>query len=184
MVQLQQAAFCITQAWKGTQGLQNLSCPSSCSLMRKAGVFHHRNASKSIDASLQRGLYEGFLGTSLQQASEPPRADNLLISNTELVNNSCFTNKSAHGGLKTRVYPKEAREKLIDICGGYKVCWLALQLSTAAHAYPEELGGGCRQPIFKQNQKPPQPCQWVNICVCGHVARGVNGSTCCNFGVQ
>lgn len=46
MVQLQQAAFWVTQAWKGTQGLQNLSYPSSCSLMRKAGVFHHTNQSK------------------------------------------------------------------------------------------------------------------------------------------
>lgn len=82
------------------------------------------------------------------------------------------------------MYPKEAREKLIDICGGYKVCWLALQLSTAAHAYPEELRGGCRRPIFKQNQQPPQPPQWVNICTRGCALRGVNGSTWCDLGTQ
>lgn len=92
----------------------------------------------------------------------------------ELVSNSCFTNKSAHRGLKTPVHPKEAREKLIDICGGYKVCWLALQLSTAAHAYPEELGGGCRQPIFKQSQKSPHRCGWVKACVHGCMVRSLN----------
>lgn len=43
VVQLQQAAFWVTQTWKGTQSLQNLSYPSSCSLMRKAGVFLHSN---------------------------------------------------------------------------------------------------------------------------------------------
>lgn len=42
-VQLPQAAFWVTQAWKGTQGLQSLSYPSSCSLMQKAGMSHHSN---------------------------------------------------------------------------------------------------------------------------------------------
>lgn len=71
---------------------------------------------------------------------------------------------------------KEAQEKIIDICGGYKVCWLALQLSTAAHTYPEELRGGCRRPIFKQNQKSPQRHGWVNACTRGCVARSSSGS--------
>lgn len=42
-VQLQQAAFWVTRAWKGCQGLQSLSYPSSCSLMWKAGVSRHSN---------------------------------------------------------------------------------------------------------------------------------------------
>lgn len=71
----------------------------------------------------------------------------------ELLNNSCFTNKSAHGGLKTPVNPKEAREKLIDICGGYKVCWLALQLSTAAHSTQRNSGEPADSQFLNKKQE-------------------------------